>query len=313
MSKCPVPERAFQELHLDFGEYAGHKFLAVVDGYSGFPMIYHCGKRAPASELINGLRSIFIQTCVPERVWSDGGPQFTSNGFKAFLQRWGVDHETSSPEFPQGNGRAEAGIKNLKKMIRGSYRQGRLDHNLFLEALLLYRNTPMHDGRVPSVLVYGKPLRDTLPPHRRNFSAEWQKSVQEMEVKAAEKQEEVQAYFDSHAKPLKVLKVGDPVAVYDNTNKAWNRYGKVVELMRNRNYLVKMSSGRVLRRNRRLIRLRESRSLPGAQVQVGVQAQADPRPRQAEPLRQDAPPPPVRSLRPRGSLKRPERLIETMK
>ena len=100
---------------MDLGEYAGCKYLIAVDGYSGYPCIANCGKTAPTSALINGLRKIFIQTAIPEVIWSDGGPQFTAQAFKAFLKRWGVKHMTSSPEFVQSNGRAEASVKNVKK------------------------------------------------------------------------------------------------------------------------------------------------------------------------------------------------------
>ena len=305
LRKRPDPTRAFQELHLDFGEHAGHKFLVAVDGYSGFPVVLHCGKHALTSQLINGLRTIFIQTAVPEKIWSDGGPQFKAHGFKAFLERWRVDHITSSPEYPQSNGRAEAGIKNIKKMIRGSFKQGRIDNDLFLEALLLYRNTPMHDGRVPSVMVYGKPLRDTLPPHRRNFAPDWQKTVQDMEETAVKKHDKIRESYDSRAKPLKSFRSGTRVAIFDTANKAWNRYGIVVETMKNREYLVKTSSGRILRRNRRLLRERDPVSLPGDRVQAParlIQVPATP-----------PPPPPMattRSLRPRGTLRAPRRLIQ---
>ena len=100
---------------MDLGEYASCKYLIAVDGYSGYPCVTNCGKTTPTSALINGLHKIFIQNAIPEVIWSDSGPQFTVQAFKAFLRRWGMKHMMSLSEFAQSNGRAEASIKNVKK------------------------------------------------------------------------------------------------------------------------------------------------------------------------------------------------------
>ena len=89
MARREPATRAFQQLHVDLGEYAGCKYLIAVDGYSGYPCVANCGKTAPTSALINGLRKIFIQTAIPEVIWSDGEPQSTAQVFKAFLRCWG--------------------------------------------------------------------------------------------------------------------------------------------------------------------------------------------------------------------------------
>ena len=296
MVRRDSPMRAFQQLHLDFSEYAGCKYLTAVDGYSGYPCMVNCGKTAPSSALINGLRRIFIQTAIPEIIWSDGGPQFTAKAFKTFLQRWGVKHITSSPEYAQSNGRAEACVKNIKKMLRGATHQGRVDQDALLEALLLYKNTPLHDGRIPSVLVFGAPIKDTLPAHRRNFSAAWQQKVTEIDSAGSAVTQKVQLRYNRQARSLKRLRTGQPVAIYNHSNRSWDRYGIIVECMRNRDYIIKLPSGRVLRRNRRLLRPREAPSFPTHATPTEDEVAAMP---QAG-----------RALRNRLLIKAPKRLIE---
>ena len=244
--------------------------------------------------MINGLRKIFIQTAIPEVIWSDGGPQFTAQAFKAFLKRWGVKHMTSLPEFAQSNGRAEASVKNVKKMLRGATCQGKVDQDAFLEALLLYKNTPLHDGRIPSVLIFGAPIKDTLPAHRRNFSKEWQKEAAEIESAAADVAQKVEWRYNQQARSLRCLRIGQPVAIYNHANKSWDRQGLVIECMRNREYLIKLPSGRVLRRNRRLLRPRETSSLKTTLTEDETMATPEVR----------------RVLRNRDTIKPPKRLIE---
>ena len=284
-----APSRAFQEIHADFCEFDGNKFLVVVDGYSGWPSLFHFGTHATTNNLINEMRHLFCQTAVPETLFTDGGPQFTSSAFQAFLRRWGVRHTTSSPHYPCSNGRAEAAVKQIKKILRGaSYQSGQLDRDAVAEALLLYKNTPLYDGRVPAKMVFGRHVRDTLPAHRRNFDGEWKREMDEME-KFDEVHEKVERNYNRAAHPLPALQCGAHVVIQDPVSKRWNRRGTVVEAMKNRDYLIKLDGGRTFRRNRRFIRRRHP-VLPPSQ-----QDDAD----EPETMR--------RNLRPRAGLRLPSR------
>ena len=277
MTSRPVPTRAFQEVHADFCEFRGNQFLVVVDGYSGYPALYHFGSHASAHNLVNEMRRFFCETAVPERIFTDGGPQFTSSTFQSFLQRWDVQHTASSPHYPASNGRAEAAVKNIKKILRGNVRSdSTVDRDGIVEAILIFKNTPMYDGRVPSVMVFGRPIRDSLPAHRRNFDAAWQRSVEEMEAQAERVHQRVEERYNRTSKPLPRLHLGAPVAVQNPVTKTWTRHGRIVERMKNNDFLIKLVSGRILRRNRRFIRVRYPQLPPGSSDAGGMSVSTAP-------------------------------------
>ncbi len=79
------------------------------------------------------------------------------------------------PKYPQSNGKSEATVKPL---VRTSWRGRSMDEDALARALLQYRNTPSRkDGLSPTQKLYGRPVQDTLPAHRRAFSSEWQKTT----------------------------------------------------------------------------------------------------------------------------------------
>ena len=111
------PPRLFQEIAVDFCSYAGHDFLIVVDCHTDWPDIIHMGHDTTATKLNQTLLGVFCRTGVPDAMWSDEGPQFTSKSFKGFSTEWGFHHHTSSPRYPQSNGKDEATVKSKKKII----------------------------------------------------------------------------------------------------------------------------------------------------------------------------------------------------
>ena len=51
-------------------------------------------------------------------VVSDNRPQYTSEEFQEFANRYGFAHITSSPHYPQSNGQAERTVRTVKKLLR---------------------------------------------------------------------------------------------------------------------------------------------------------------------------------------------------
>ena len=209
--------------------------------------------------------------------------------FHDFAVQWGFTHVVSTPRYPQSNGKAEATVKSMKKIIRAAWNGRSLDDDKLCRALLQYRNTPSRkDGLSPAQKLYGRPVQDTLPAHRRAFSDKWQRSAREAEQQATSTLEKVESSYDAHAHNLPEIGVGSNVAIQNSETKLWDIYGIVTDVGPHRRYYVKTQSGRVLLRNRRFLRRRVPSSIPAAGATV---QQPDPcRPAQGYPSRVRNPP-----------------------
>ena len=203
-------------------------------------------------------------TGAPEKIFSDGGPQYSSTAFKLFMKQWKVEHILSSPHYPQSNGRAEAGVKAASKLIRRCWTAPNgLDVDLWTRGVLQQRNTPGPDGRSPAQIVFGRPVRDTLPAHRRAFDPRWQRTADEADAAAADMKDDAERRYNQHAKDLPALGVGSQVMVQNNVTKRWDRCGVVTEVdHRRRRYFIRLPSGRVLTRNHRFLRQRYAYAEP---------------------------------------------------
>ncbi|XP_057310652.1 uncharacterized protein LOC130648615 [Hydractinia symbiolongicarpus] len=110
-----------------------------------------------ATTICNILRHYFISFGVPEEITCDGGPPFDSHEVKIFLSSWGVKHRITSAYYPQSNGRADAAVKCMKRILTCTISaSGSLDTNNVAKALLLHCNTPPPDiGTSPAELFFG--------------------------------------------------------------------------------------------------------------------------------------------------------------
>ena len=93
----PRPDRPFQEISVDLCSHAGRTYLIIVDCFTDWPAIISLDHGTTAVQVITAIRQSFCCTAIPDIVWSDGGPQFTSNLFTDFANRWGFLHKVSSP------------------------------------------------------------------------------------------------------------------------------------------------------------------------------------------------------------------------
>ncbi len=303
----PRPSRPFQQIAMDFAYYGGQYFLVVVDCCTDWPHIFPMGSDTTSSHTINVVRDLFCRTAAPDVVWSDGGPQFTSGKFNAFLQDWGVLHEVSSPRYPQSNGKAESTIKSMKQLIKAAWKRRSVDQNVLARSLLQYRNTPCRrDCLSPAQKLYGHPVQDSLPAHRRSFAPEWQRPVDT--ERAEEVLQKAKSFYDQHAHPLPDLAPGAHVAIQNPTSRVWDIYGMVTAVSPHRRYFIRTQSGQVLVRNRRFIRKRTALSVyapavPTAAFPIPLQPLEPP----------PAPDPAPSQVAPRRSGRgthRPARLIE---
>ena len=170
---------------------------------------------------------------VSEEVSLDGGPNLDSSEMKRWLKSWGTNIRTSAAYYPQSNGRAEAGVKSLKRLLRGNTgRNGSINTDSVARALLQYRNTPLRGvDKSPAELALGRQLRDTLPLPRDRYevSNQWEHHLRHRERIMSTTNTAIKTKYDEQSKELTPLKIGDEVRCQNTRTKKWDRTGTVLE------------------------------------------------------------------------------------
>jgi len=120
----------------------GADYLIVVDYTSDFPEIVTL-RGTISKQVIAALKLIMARFGILKIVLSDNMPQFSSAEFLSFAKFYNFQSKSSSPEYPQSNGRAEKSVKIAKKLITKSAKNNEYPHL----ALLSYRPTPLECGK----------------------------------------------------------------------------------------------------------------------------------------------------------------------
>ena len=186
---------------------------------------------------------------IPERVVSDNGPQYSSEEFRSFAQQYEFEHVTSSPGYPQSNGKAESAVKQAKRIMEKAI-AAKEDPYL---ALLAHRNTSS-DGMTTSLAqrLFGRRTRTQLPTSSRLLDPVGGTAIPREELTKAKFKQAL--YYDRSAKPLPELQIGAPVHMLPKTGeKTWVR-AKVTAKVSPRSYIVATQDGARYRRNRRHLR-----------------------------------------------------------
>ena len=186
---------------------------------------------------------------IPDKVMSDNGPPFNSAEFKSFSQLYEFKHVTSSPGYPQSNGKAESAVKILKSLMIKAQEDSR-DPYL---ALLDWRNTPTERiGSSPAQRLFGRRTKTLLPTSSRLLVPE---TVRQVPSKLVDRQQKQATYYNRTAQDLKQLSVGDNVYMAPAPGKHKWIPGVITSCLGNRSYLVRTDSAGTYRRNRRHLRL----------------------------------------------------------
>ena len=211
----PIPTRPWEKLGVDIFSLGGNEYLITTDYFSFFTEVHDLKKNSTAPLVIKELKKTFSRFGTPVEVVSDGGSQFTSKAFD-FSQEWGFKHTVSSPTHAQSNSKAEAAVKNVKKLLKkcGSINQD---------------NFPLSCGK------------DFLTPTTRE-------KIQH--AKSMEKH-----YYDQHTTVLRPLNLGSRVAIRSRKDKDWSLLGTVIEIRPNRTFAVQTDRGSVLIRKTKYLKL----------------------------------------------------------
>ena len=155
----PVPQRPWARVGADLFELNSHSFLVLVDYYSGLIEVEQL-RDTKSEVIIKFCKTQFARYGIPDTLVTDNGPQFSSEAFKDFACSYGFQHCTSSPHYPQLNGRAEKAVQTIKSLIK----KANDDKKDIYLALLELRNTPINDllGS-PAQRLMGRRTKTLLP------------------------------------------------------------------------------------------------------------------------------------------------------
>ncbi|XP_035700303.1 uncharacterized protein K02A2.6-like [Branchiostoma floridae] len=263
----PVPKRPWERVGVDLFQFKDRDYLITVDYYSNFFEIDTC-ENTRATTIIKKLKTQFSRHGIPDVVFSDNGPQFAAAEFEKFTHEWNFTHQTSSPGYPQSNGKVENSVKTAKQLMEKAW-IGNTDPYL---ALLDFRNTPTQGiGSSPVQRLFARRTKTTMPMNTALLEPDVPKEIPQKIQKEKEKQ---RRYYNRQARDLPRLSIGDTVRCQPhgtNTNR-WKK-GTVVAEVGNRSFEVETEDGGVYRRNRR--HLRKTPETPPATVGTDDADQGD--------------------------------------
>ena len=239
-----VPERPWQKVGCDIFTLDEKDYLCTVDYYSGYFEIDHL-ERKTARAIITRLKRHFSNHGIPNLFQSDNGPPFDSQEFRDFAAAYEFESVTSSPNYPQSNGRIENAVKTAKQLMKKSKQAG----TDFYLALLDWRNTPTElVGCSPVQRLCGRRTRTLLPTATSLLKPSITPGVREKLLKKKERQT---YYYNRGTRELSPLRKGDAVVMLPSPQARKWKKAQVEDQVDVRSYAVRTEDGRVFRRNRR--------------------------------------------------------------
>ena len=241
-----APDRPWQHIGVDIFHFQDRNYLISVCYLSNYFEVVRL-ETMKLTEIIYHLRTQMSRWGISEKLYSDNSP-FNGKLFKDFTKSYGIQHVTSSPNFPSSNGKSEAAVRICKRLMQKACENG-TDPYI---SLLDYRNTPNeHSGLSPIEVMTGHKTRTTLPIAARRLTNETMRVAGDAMKIAKQKQV---YYYNRQAKDKPPLKVGQAVTIFpDNKTAEW-KPAVVTKILPYRSYQVSLPDGTERRRNRRHIR-----------------------------------------------------------
>ena len=251
MVQAPIPSRPWEIVATDLFQWEQNNYMVVVDYYSRYIEIARL-ENTTSKTVVNHTKSIFARHGIPEVVRSDNGPQYTAMEYKQFAQEWKFEHQTSSPYYPKSNGLAEKAVQIVKRLLSKSKQDGKDPYLSLLE----YRNTPIGNVASPAQVLMSRRLRSHLPNTKRQLKPQVVDS-EKMKKKLEEKQVKQKQCYDKGSKKLSTLEEEESVRV--QVKSKWKPAVIKGKLQAPRSYIVQMSNGQSVRRNRQHVKKQSTR------------------------------------------------------
>ena len=200
-----VEARPWAKVGADLCDLNGRTLLVCCDYYSNFIEVENI-TNITTQGVCQAFRAMFARYGVPDVLVTDNGPQFASSEFSEFAKMWGFDHVTSSPCYPQSNGKGENAVKTVKRLFKKCHESGESEYM----ALLDWRNTPTEGfGTSPAQRFLGRRCKTRLPTQRSLLVPRYST---ERDAEALQSQKNRQKrYYDRNAKELPPVGKGETV------------------------------------------------------------------------------------------------------
>lgn len=280
-----ITARPWAKVGTDLCDMEGRSLLIVCDYFSGFVEVERLNTTTSGA-VIKALKVMFARYGVPNVIVSDNGPQFASAEFRAFAAKWGFQHVTSSPRYPQSNGKAENAVRTIKRLFTKCRHAKQSEY----QALLDWRNTPTEGvGSSPAQRFLGRRCRTLLPVTERMLKPEYDTHT---DYRALSGKRAKQAfYYNRQARDLPPISVGETVRIRLPGEQQWTS-GQCIGRHGLRSYIVRVGEADY-RRNRR--HLLKGGSQPNQEWEVvphmptpATEESGDSRPDDAEPHNEPA-------------------------
>ena len=243
-----IPPFPWHTVGSDIFYHRKQDYLVLEDYFSKF-LIVRKHPNSTSGAIIKELGLIFSKNGRPCIFRSDNGPCYASQEFRHFLQELDIQHRTSSPYYPQGNGLAESMVKVSKRLIEKAILADKPWYALILD----YRITPI-SSRLPSPaeIFYGWRLRSNLsllPSQMMNNMIIWlRKELARKEGK----------FEPREHTPVENLDPGQPIWYQDPSTKRWNTGTVREKLDEPQSYSIDADNGAIYRRNRNSLKPRQT-------------------------------------------------------
>ena len=129
-----VIARPWAKLAAYLCELHGRTLLVVTDYFSNYIEVARLSATSTQT-VVRELKTMFARFGISEILVTDNGPQFSSNESQVFARVWSFNYITTSPRYPQSNGKAENAVRTVKRLFEKCKEAGLAE----FEALLDWR------------------------------------------------------------------------------------------------------------------------------------------------------------------------------
>lgn len=152
--------------------------------------------------------AMFSRYGVPDYVVTGNGPCFASSEFAKFASQWNFQHVTSSPHYPQSNGKAENAVRTFKRLFSKCRAAGISE----FQALLDWRNTPSVGMDTSSAQrFFGRRCKTLLPSTEALLKPRFSLIADARKLRA--QKEKQRQFYNRGKRSLAPLKPGEAVRV----------------------------------------------------------------------------------------------------